>query len=79
MHYEIDGESTPALIRACASWSATSASRSWVSIGNVSGNRAAGASRRATNIRGQADYMPAPLGRRSLRHGQFRLIFGGSY
>ena len=69
----------PFLLRACAYRSSTSASRSSVSSRNASENRATGASRQATDIRGKADYMPAPLGRRSLRHGQFRLILGGSY
>ena len=41
-------------------------------------NRAAGASRQVTDIRGQADHMPAPHRCRSLRHGQFKLILGGA-
>ena len=50
----------PSLDRSCASRSSTSASRSSVSSRNASENRAAGASRQATDIRGQADRMPAP-------------------
>ena len=66
----------PSLNRSCASRSSTSASRSSVSRRNASENRAAGASRQATDIRGQADHMPAPHRCRSPRHGQFRLILG---
>ena len=68
----------PSLNRSCASRSSTSASRSSVSRRNASENRAAGASRQATDIRGQADHTPAPHGCRSPRHGQFRLILGDS-
>ena len=48
--------------------------------GLVAGCRtgAVGASRQATEIRGQADHMPAPRGCRSLRHSQFRLFLGDS-
>ena len=68
----------PSSLRARASRSSTSASRSSVSTNSASENRAAGASRQATDTCGQADHTPAPHRCRSLRNGQFRLVFGNS-
>ena len=49
----------PSLNRSCASRSSTSASRSSVSTNSVSENRMVGASRQATDVRDQADHLPA--------------------